>query len=112
MFFENPRDSEMSFSEVRVEEMGGGRERACGAKLGSQGLKGNVTAWALNKMKCFIGSSYKEVSRNKPTNPPKIPSFLLGPSDSSLLRSLRHLIAYIWLFSKIPLWLSEPSLRT
>lgn len=78
--------------------MGGGSEHVAQSR-GSQGLNGKVTAWVLNKMKCFIGSPYKEVSGNKPTNPPKIPSFLLGPANSALLRPLLHLIAHTWLFS-------------
>lgn len=73
---------------------------------GSQGLKGNITAWVLNKMKCFIDSPYKEVSGNQPTNPPKIPSFLLGPSDSDCSDPFAislHILGCS-LCTKIPLW--------
>lgn len=72
--------------------MGGGSEHVEQSRE-SQGLKGKVTAWVLNKMKCFIGSPYRDVSGNKPTNPPKLPSFFLGPANSALLRHLVVLFA-------------------
>lgn len=86
----------MSFTEVRVEEIGGGGgSEHVEQSRGSQGLKANITAWVLNKMKCFIDSPYKEVSGNKPTNTPKIPSFLLGPSDSDCSDPLQSHCTYL-----------------
>lgn len=85
-----------SQTDMRGKKEGGGGNEHVEERRGNPGLKGNITAWILNKMKCYIILLRRQfLETNPPTNPKEHISSWILP-NSAFLRPLCHLLVVLF----------------